>query len=607
MAPLPANWLHLFGESGSFAWMITVACLPVLLAIAWAWWWRRLDWRPAALLLPAFPLAFVIAARGGPDAGARAILAFSFAFLCRFLLLHAAKSSRTHAAALADRLQSRLPEGCHVFVDLDIEGETPLPSLQAGHIVRVNPGEIIPADGMVTNGSGFVDESLGLGPENSRLKGPGASVYAGSLNKNSTILVRVVAAGEHTMIRRMVANCRRDARPFSLRKWENVDLALTTLGALFFALSGVEQAFHVLLLSNAAAFAALAARSTALLAERGACQGWVWGLHGLERLARAGVLVAPPAGVFTAGRPKVAAIETVPGFSEDIALRFLGPLARKLENPEAFALLLELRSRNIPLEQPEFFEHLPGGGSVLMAGDTYRCFDYPAAREENREFGPLEPFVRTHSAAGSSLWFLEQENRLVAAVAFEDPMLPEAPEAAALLERHGLPVLLAANLPRSATERMRSLFGLNHAHADASEAEIEALLDKLGREGLHPAWVQLSNKVQARATAVLAEGLAGASADVAVFRTDIGSLALVLIFARACALRMRGLIGCLLGTQTGLILLSLSASPRIAQALGLGSGWPLQSVALAAAGFLPGLLAFLLAIPQPRQSEKENV
>ena len=92
-------------------------------------------------------------------------VAGAFAYQARAWLLALAAVRRRESLALADALEARRPASASVFVDHDIESLVPLDALREGHLFRVGAGQAFPADGVVTLGSGSVDESFGEAEE----------------------------------------------------------------------------------------------------------------------------------------------------------------------------------------------------------------------------------------------------------------------------------------------------------------------------------------------------------------------------------------------------------------------------------------------------------
>ncbi len=577
--------------------VFSLLALVSLVASTTLWARRPAGGAMLATFLPAIPLAAYVMALEGSKRGASAFASVALAFQLRCLLLHFARRYQQRRESIAANLRKSLPETATVFIDNDIESEVKLDALREGHMFRLAPGQIVPADGLVTFGSGFVHDRLSPhAPEKLKLKGMGSQVFAGSLNKNGSLLVRATAVGEQTFLGRFAARIRFGTEA-SISRLLAIDGVLT-LGAISLTLaSGPASALRMMLVTSGAGILASFALFELGLAEHGAQRLWLWRPGGVRRLAEAGMLVLRSEGVLSEGRPKLVAIECA-SLSEDAALGMLGPLARKLETPAAFAVLQELRARNIPLQLIELFQPVSDGATGIIACDEVRWISL-AQRTEELALGTLEPFVREHLSAGDELHLLEREGKLEAAAAFRDPPIAGAANSVEELRRNALPMLLVSTMPKRAVARLKTELSLEHAQGEATEAETDALMDRLTEEGLAPTWVQTSAFRPRRFAAVASlPNVGGEGADLLSPDLSLPSLAASQVYARAAHRQLRSLHYWIFGTQIGLLLWLLGSDARIVTLLGIGRAWatPLEA-GLALAGVLPGFLALAFASP----------
>lgn len=554
--------------------------------------WQRTQGAASLLtFLPAPPLAAAVYFSLGTTEAARALAAAAFALEARAWFVAFAARGARERESLAAELEARAPERAVVFVDQDIESEVPTSSLREGHLFRLGPGQSVPADGFVTFGSSFLDERLlDGGLPDLRMKGMGSLVYAGTRNQGGALLVRATAVGTWTLLSRLAARARLGLEQ-SARGWIAADAALTLITALtLFAISGPAAALRAFLVASGAGCLALLARFEADLAQTSAAHRWLWGPDGPRRLGRCGILVTTAGGVLSEGRPRLAAIECASSLSEDAVLGLMGPLARKLETPAAFALLLEMRARNIPLQQCEFFQPLDNGGLAIVGGEELRWIFYAGEALPAQ----LGAFVKTHESAGDEIHFLERHGAIVAAAAFRDELVKGTAEAAASLRQCGLPTLLVSPAPKRAVARMQTDLALEHAQGESGPRETEAVLRRLSEEGLRPAWVQRDAFRPAAAEALISLPGAPGAADLQLPATTLPEIAAALTLAKHAGRSLRLAGGLIFGCQAGLLVLLLVADPRIAPFLRLGNGVRISDPALALAAVLPTFLALII-------------
>ncbi len=545
-------------------------------------WVRRPTGAAAFIIfLPAIPLAYLVLYLDAGTLSAQLLAAVAFAFQARYLFVKSAERNQEDRNSLAKALKSQLPDQATVYVDNDIESELSAGALQEGHLFRLVQGQIIPADGLVTFGSSFVDETLlPNSKENLQIKGMGSRVLAGTRNKNGSLLVRATAVGEQTFSARLAKRIEKGAE-FKYRRLLAIDALLTLPVALvLFFTYGPSAALKAFLLSSGAGSFAILGLFEFRMAKTSAANRYLWGNNGaIGKWNKAGMLVFQSIGALTEGRPKLAAIESISNCSEDAALALLAPIARKLETPASFAILQELCIRNIPLQQSDFFQATPTGGTALVAGEEIHWIHFDSKKMKVPSL--FEPFITQAKICGDEVILLERQSEVQAALAFRDPPLPGVVSAIKALRGISLPVLLVSSLPKSALARLQSELDLEHVHGETDDAAIEILMNQLMKEKLAPAWLQTSQYHPRRRTALASlPFLKDDGADLIMPQLDLPSLANALISARMAMRRLRFSLCWIFGAQAALLIYLLLN--------GACSG-----TALALAGVVPGLLILL--------------
>ncbi len=534
--------------------------------------------------LPAVPLALALAFFGVVEASSL-LAAVAFGLQARCFFLGVAESKRETREQWARALEAQRPSQACVFVDNDIESEVKAEALREGHTFHLAPGQIIPADGVVTYGSGFVDENLVASERESlQLKGMGSQVLGGGRNKNGALLVRATAVGPDTFSQRL-ANRIRVGSELEAKKVIFLDALLTLFSLALLIWIGPSAALKIFLLSAGAGTAAFLEGFELSLAEAAVAHRWLWKeAGGLRGIAGARTLVVPMEGVLSEGRLKLVAVECTHRLTDSAVIALLAPLARKIESPAAFALLQEMRMRNIPLQAGELFQATNQGGTLLVAGEEIHWIALGAPGTETPALGSLDAFVREHQSAGDTVVLMERQSMLQAALAFRDAPIPGTAEAAETMRGLGVPILLLSALPKRVVARLQTEFGVEHAQGDAGVKEAENLLAQLSRQKLAPAWVQTSPHRPAEAHAVVSGPSAGVYADLTSPHLDLPSLSLAFLFAREAARKFRLGLAWIFGAQT-FLLTALILSRHQAWAPGLAL--------TALFGILPGFVAWL--------------
>ncbi|MBL0402816.1 copper-translocating P-type ATPase [Microvirga aerilata] len=373
--------------------------------------------------------------------------------------------------------------------------EVPLDQVLAGDIVQVRPGERIPVDGEVVEGSSFVDESMITGEPVPVQKAEGAEVVGGTINKTGSFTFRATRIGANTVLAqiiRMVEQAQGSKLPIQalvdrVTAWfvpAVMAAALATflvwlvLGpdpALTFALV---NAVAVLIIACPCAMGLATPTSIMVGTGRAAELGVLFRQgEALQSLKETGIVALDKTGTLTQGRPELTDFMTAPGFSEAEALRLIASVESRSEHPIAQAIAAAAGRRGFPLPAAEGFEAVPGFGvSALVEG---RKVDVGA----DRFMTTLGLDVSTFGDAaarlgqeGKSPLYAAIDGRLAAVIAVADPIKASTPEAIAALHALGLKVAMITGDNRRTAEAIARQIGIDQVAAEVlPDGKVEAV------------------------------------------------------------------------------------------------------------------------------------
>ena len=312
----------------------------------------------AALLPGAFPAAMV-GHRGVPDVYFEAAAVITSLVLVGQVLELGARSRTSDAIrsllALAPKTARRIGDDGH-------EEDVELADVQAGDRLRVRPGERIPTDAVVVEGSSAVDESMLSGEPLPIEKASGDKVTGGTLNGNGALVVRAERIGEDTMLAQIVAMVSQAARSRArvqklvdrVSAWfvpAVVGIAVVTF-AIWFAVGPEPRAPHafvsavaVLIIACPCALGLATPMSIMVATGAGAQVGvLVKDADALESLAKVTTLVVDKTGTLTEGKPRVHTVEIAPGVDRDELLRIVAAAEAASEHPLARAVVEHARA-----------------------------------------------------------------------------------------------------------------------------------------------------------------------------------------------------------------------------------------------------------------------
>jgi len=349
--------------------------------------------------------------------------------------------------------------------------ETSTDELRVGDSVIVNPGGLVPIDGIVTSGHSFVDQARITGESMPVEKLPRSAVYAGTVNQSGALEIRVERIGRDTSYGRII-----DAVEHAERSRAPVQQLADRLAGylVYFALAAAALTFiitrdarstiSVIIVAGACGIAAGTPLAILGGIGRAARLGAIikGGLY-LEILGRVDTVVFDKTGTLTFGRTEVQAIIPTTGVSEVDVLDAAASAEMRSEHPLGKAIISFALAKNRSPREPERFDYVPGrgikaevDGATLLVGNRWLLIDH--AIEVPREF--------TASGGISSEVFVGRNGHLLGAIAIADTVRPEARRAIEALSRMGIRTVLLTGDTKPVAEAVARDLGISEVEAD---------------------------------------------------------------------------------------------------------------------------------------------
>ncbi|MBL8861182.1 MAG: heavy metal translocating P-type ATPase [Planctomycetes bacterium] len=386
------------------------------------------------------------------------------------------------------------------------EEDVPLEHVQRGDLLRVRPGERVPVDGVVVDGSSAVDESMITGEPIPAEKHAGERVTGGTTNGSGTFRMRADRVGAQTLLARIVAQvaaAQRSRAPVQqlvdrISAWfvpAVVVIALLCAAAWWFlgpeprAAHALISATAVLIIACPCALGLATPMSVMVGIGRGAQLGvLVKDAAALERLARVDTLVVDKTGTLTEGRPRLARIETAEGIDPRELLACAAALEQGSEHPLAAAVLAGAKERAIaPATATEFRAHHGRGVTGRVGGRIAALGNARLLAELGLEAGSLAERAETLRRDGATVVFVALDARVAGLLAVADPIKASTRAALAELRNRGLRVVMASGDARASAESLGRELGLEEVHGEMQPADKQQLVASLLAEGRHVA------------------------------------------------------------------------------------------------------------------------
>ena len=382
------------------------------------------------------------------------------------------------------------------------EADVPLSDVHVGDILRVRPGEKVPVDGVVVEGSSAVDEAMVTGEPLPVTKRADDKLIGATLNTSGALVMRAVHVGADTVLAQivqMVAMAQRSKAPMQRMAdtvagyfvYGVVSAALLTFvgWGLFGAepswVYGLINAVSVLIIACPCALGLATPMSIMVAAGRGATQGVLFrDAAAIENLRKVDTLAVDKTGTLTAGRPVFERAVAMSGFSEDQVLRLAASLDQGSEHPLAAAIVSAARTHNLTLDTPEQFDSASGiGVQGDVASNKLALGNTALMHQLNVDVTPLAVDAEALRSQGASVMHLAVDGRLAGLLAVSDPVKATAADALAALRKSGLRIIMATGDGLTTAQAIGKRLGIDEIHGEVKPADKLKLVEQLQGAG----------------------------------------------------------------------------------------------------------------------------
>jgi Cu+-exporting ATPase len=375
--------------------------------------------------------------------------------------------------------------------------------VQVGDRLRVRPGEKIPVDGVVLEGSSTVDESMVTGEAIPVSKAADDHVIGATVNGTGSLVMRAEKVGADTMLSQivqMVAEAQRSRAPIQkLADQVAAYFVPAVVGAaavtfVVWALLGPSprmayaliNAVAVLIIACPCALGLATPISIMVATGRGASAGVLFkNAEAIEIMRDVDTLVVDKTGTLTEGRPKLVTVETLPGLEETELVRLAASLERASEHPLGEAIVDGARERGLELTETSDFASRTGMGVTgVVAGREVALGNRALFRELQIDTGMLEDRAEELRAKGQTVVFLALEGSAAGLLGVADPIKPTTPDAIAQLHREGIRMVMLTGDSRATAEAVAAKLAIDEVMAEVlpdAKADAVAKLQDEGR------------------------------------------------------------------------------------------------------------------------------
>jgi Cu+-exporting ATPase len=470
--------------------MFTLIGLGVFVAYAYS--------LTAALAPGIFPAAF----RG--EGGQVAVYFEAAGVIVTLILLGQVLELRARSATSTaiKKLLGLAPKTARRIRQDDVEEDVPLDVVAVGDRLRVRPGEKVPVDGLVLEGTSSIDESMVTGESIPVEKHAGDRVVGATVNGTGSLQVRAEKVGAETLLARivaMVAQAQRSRAP--IQKLADVvagyfvpiviGIAVTTF--IVWSLVGPDprmahaliNAVAVLIIACPCALGLATPMSIMVATGKGATLGVLFrNAEAIEIMRKVDTLVVDKTGTLTEGKPKLVSVLPASGFKEEALLRLAATLERGSEHPLAAAIVKGSEDRGVQLGDVSAFESITGKGVRGSVDGRAVSLGNPALMTQlGIELGELAQQAETLRTEGQTVMFVAVDGKSAGLIGVADPIKDSTPEAIRALHREGIRVVMLTGDSRTTAQAVAGKLEIDDVIAEVLPDQKVDVVKRLLSEG----------------------------------------------------------------------------------------------------------------------------
>ena len=444
-----------------------------------------------------FPASFVIDGRVAVYFEAAAVI-ISLTLFGQILELKA----RSQTSAAIKSLLGLAPKTARRIAADGTEQDVPLAHVHVGDLLRVRPGEKVPVDGVVVEGSSALDESMLTGEPMPVSKRVGDKLIGATMNTSGALVMRSEHVGSATVLAQivqMVAQAQRSRAPMQRMADVVAGYFVVTVVAIalltFFTwglfgpqpswVYGLINAVAVLIIACPCALGLATPMSIMVATGRGATQGVLFrDAAAIENLRKIDTLIVDKTGTLTEGRPAFERAVASDGFDDTEVLRLAASLDQGSEHPLAAAIVAAAREQGLTLSKPEQFDSESGigvrgsvDGKALALGNTALMDQLGVG------VAALTTQAEELRSQGASVMHLAVDGKLAGLLAVSDPIKATTLDALTMLRKSGLRIVMATGDGLTTARAVGKRLGIDEVLGEVKPADKLKLVERLQSEG----------------------------------------------------------------------------------------------------------------------------
>jgi Cu+-exporting ATPase len=410
--------------------------------------------------------------------------------------------ARSQTGAAIKLLLGLAPKTARIVRSLGNEEDIPMGDVKPGDVLRVRPGEKVPVDGVVLDGTSALDESMVTGESIPVEKTTGARLIGATVNSTGSLLMRAERVGSDTLLAqivRMVSEAQRSRAPIQrLADVASGYFVPVVVGAALITLAtwgiwgpeprlahAIVNAVAVLIIACPCALGLATPISIMVGTGRGATAGvLIKNAEALETMEKVNTLVVDKTGTLTEGKPKLTSVIPLDGFEEGVVLWLGASLERASEHPLAAAIVKGAQERNIKLTAVSEFRSITGKGVTgNVEGRAVVLGNLKLLEELHIDAGELPARAETLRSDGQTVMLLAIDGKAAGLIGVADPVKASTLEAIFALHAEGIQVIMLTGDNRTTAEAVAKKLGIDRVEAEVLPEQKASIVKQLQAQG----------------------------------------------------------------------------------------------------------------------------
>ena len=410
--------------------------------------------------------------------------------------------ARSSTSAALRALLGLAPKTARRILGDGTEEDVPLEHVMKGDHLRVRPGEKIPVDGIVLEGSSPVDEAMVTGEPIPVVKQAGDRVIGATVNGTGSLVMQAERVGSETLLSQivqMVAEAQRSRAP--IQRLADVVSAYfvpiviliaivtfivwATIGPEPRMAYGIINAVAVLIIACPCALGLATPMSIMVATGKGAHAGVLFrNAEAIEVLREIDTLVVDKTGTLTEGKPKLVTMKAAPGFDEIGVLQLAASLERGSEHPLAAAIVAGAEERGVALAKADSFDSVTGKGvKGIVNGHSVALGNRALLDDLGVNGGDLMERAEEYRADGQTVMFVVVDGKAVGLLGVADPIKESTPEAIRQLHDQRIRVVMLTGDSRTTADAVARRLDIDEVVAEVLPNEKAEVVKRFQSEG----------------------------------------------------------------------------------------------------------------------------